>query len=144
MENALLKTLKYENISIGDTASFKRKIILSDIDLFAKLSGDTNPLHCNEKYAKNTPFKSRIVHGMLASSLFSQLVGIHLPGKYCLYVSQDIQFRNPIFPNTDIIVQGKVKSKMDAFKLLTIETTIFDPISKKVYISGQAKVKVFK
>lgn len=139
-----MEELKYDDISVGDVASFERKITVSDIDKFAELSGDNNPLHCDEEYAKDTQFKSRIVHGMLVASLFSQLVGMHLPGKYCLYVSQNVQFRKPIVPDMTVRVEGKVKSKMDAFKLLTIETKIVDPETKTVFISGEAKVKVLK
>lgn len=140
----MMKALKYDEIKIGDEASFYRKITVSDVKCFAELSGDVNPLHCDVDYAKTTQFGNTVIHGMLASSLFSQLVGMHLPGKYCLYVSQDLQFRNVIYPGSDVVVSGKVIAKMDAFKLLTIETFISDSATSKIYISGKAKVKVIK
>jgi len=144
MDNQELKKLKYDEIKIGDTSSFIHKITLEDIEKFIEISGDTNPLHCNEEYAKTTEFKGRIVHGMLVSSLLSQLVGMHLPGKYCLYLSQTLEFRKPIRPNTVLKIVGEVISKMDAFKLLTIRTTVSDDKTDTTYITGEAKVRVLK
>ena len=138
------RTLTYDQISVGDTAAFRHTIENEDMELFARLSGDTNPLHCDETYAKGTKYRGRIVHGMLASSLFSQLVGMHLPGKYCLYISQDLQFRNAIYPGTEVLVRGEVISKSDAFKLLNLETTISDPETNRIFVSGKARVSVLK
>ncbi|MBI2653876.1 MaoC family dehydratase [Candidatus Woesearchaeota archaeon] len=133
--------MKYEDILIGDTASFKHTITEKDVELFAKISGDKNPLHFDENFAKKADFSGKIVHGMLAGSLFSKLVGMHLPGR-CIYVSQELEFKNPITPNTEIIIEGRVIKKIDVFRLVTIETNIKDPLSNKKYITGKARVKV--
>ena len=77
----IAKERSYSSINIGDVEEFQRRVTIEDIDKFTELSGDNNPLHNDEDYAKTTTFGSRIAHGMLVSSYFSTLVGMYLPGK---------------------------------------------------------------
>ena len=144
MEKNAPRELKYEDIKIGDEASFGATITENDVEFFMKFSGDTNPLHSNEEYAASTKFGGRIVHGMLVSSLFSTLVGMYLPGKYCLYLSQELQFKNFVKPNPKLIVRGRVVNKMDALKLVTINTEIIDKYSNKICVSGKARVQLLQ
>ncbi|MEK7567095.1 MAG: MaoC family dehydratase [Patescibacteria group bacterium] len=144
MKTSGLKELKYKDIKIGDEASFDAVITEEDVKSFMKISGDINPLHSDEKYALSTKIGGKIVHGMLVSSLFSTLVGTHLPGKYCLYLSQELQFKNFVKPNTQLMIQGRVINKMDALKLITIDTKISDKISNKIYVSGKARVQLLQ
>jgi len=130
----------YDEIRVGDVFEFKRNLSIEDVDNYAKLTEDFNPLHCDEKYAKSTQFKSRIVHGMLVGSLFSTLVGMICPGKKNLYLAQSLNFKNPIYPNSELIVRGTVKSKSDTIKIIIINTEIL--VNGNVVINGEAKVKV--
>ena len=78
---------------------------------FAKISGDFNPLHMDEQYAKKTKFGKRVCHGMLLASFFSKLVGMYLPGKNALYFSQNLNFVGPCFIGDKIIVKGEIIDK---------------------------------
>jgi acyl dehydratase len=136
------RTLTYEEISCGDRASFVCAITDEMMDDFTRLSGDYNPIHCDDGFAKQTKMGGKIVHGMFLGALFSRLLGMCLPGRYCLYLSQDLQFRNPVRPGTTVVVEGVVVAKMDAHKLLVIENTIKDARSGLLYVSGKARAQV--
>lgn len=139
-----MNVLQYEDIKIGDEYSFSRVLTREDIGVFAKLSGDTNPLHSDATYSRETPFGEPIAHGMLGASLFSALIGLHCPGKYALYVSQSANFRKPIFPDREVVVRGKVLKKVDSLKIVTLETLVTDKASGEVLISGEAMARVLQ
>ena len=81
-----------EELAVGMSAVFAKTITESDIVLFSGVTGDMNPVHVNEEYAKNTMFKGRIAHGMLTGSLISTVLGMKMPGPGCIYVSQELKF----------------------------------------------------
>jgi len=130
----------YNEINIGNKFEFMRTLLVKDINNYAELTGDFNPLHCDSEYAKNTIFKNRIVHGMLAGSLFSTLVGMICPGKKNLYLSQNLNFKNPIYPNSELIIRGTIKDKIDSIKLIIITTEII--VNGIIVVDGEAKVKI--
>ena len=140
MTNMKMNEYNHNEIKIGGVFEFKRTLSMKDIDDYAKLTQDFNPLHCDEKYASNTQFKGRIVHGMLAGSLFSTLVGMVCPGKKNLYLSQSLNFKKPIYPNSELIVRGTVKDKINSIKVIVINTEII--VNDSVVVNGEAKVKV--
>jgi 3-hydroxybutyryl-CoA dehydratase len=86
-----------DDLTIGMSASISKTITADQVNLFAKLTGDNNPIHINEAYAATTPFKSRIVHGMLSTSLISAVIGAQLPGPGSIYRDQTIKFKAPVF-----------------------------------------------
>ena len=108
---------------------------------FAKISGDFNPLHMDEQYAKKTKFGKRVCHGMLLASFFSKLVGMYLPGKNALYFSQNLNFVGPCFIGDKIIVKGEIIDKSEATKMIKIKTTIKN-IEGKLLVEGIAQVLV--
>ena len=128
MELNLMTNLPFEysfdELTIGQKATFTKKIDEQLVDDFAKLSGDLNPLHMNEEYAKNTKFGKRVCHGMLLASFLSQLVGMYLPGKNSLYFSQSLNFRNPCFVNDEITIEGEIIEKKSSINFITLKTTI--------------------
>ncbi|MCH7648493.1 MAG: MaoC family dehydratase [Thaumarchaeota archaeon] len=132
---------EFEDISIGQKMSFTKKIDESLVDDFAKISGDFNPLHMDEKYAKTTSFKKRVCHGMLLASFFSKLIGMHIPGKNALYFSQSLNFRNPCFINDEVTIEGEVTDRRSATRLITLKITICNQTGKCL-IDGVAKVIV--
>ena len=136
----LPNNLDYNEIKIGDENSFTRTISQHDMAVFAELSGDFNPLHMNEEFGKKSPFKKNIVHGMMAGSLFSTLVGMHCPGQKSLYMSQTLNFRLPIYPGETVIVKGIVAAKNDSIKMIILKTQILKKGS--IAIDGEAKIKV--
>lgn len=133
--------LKFSRIKIGSEYSFNRTFSSKDILSFAKLTGDFNPLHINPTHGQKI-FEQNIVHGMLAASLFSTLVGMYCPGKNCLYLSQEIEFMKPIYPNQKVIVKGTVTRKVEALKMLNIKTEVL--VEGIVVTRGHAKVKVLE
>jgi 3-oxoacyl-[acyl-carrier protein] reductase len=133
--------LTFRQISIGDTFVIERAFTQADVDRFARLSGDFSPLHVDPEYARTTEFGKCVVHGILLSSLFSQLVGMHIPGKYALYLGQDLAFRKPVLVGESIRASAKVTGKNDGTRSLLLTTEIRNA-EDKVVVSGTAKVKV--
>ena len=131
----------FDEIEIGMQKSFKVDISEDMLDDFTKLSGDDNPLHTNEEYASSTSFKKRVCSGMFLSSFFSRLVGMYLPGKHALHISQSLNFVNPCFIGETITVEGKVIDKSSATKIIKLETTITNESGKRI-IDGKAQVIV--
>jgi acyl dehydratase len=132
--------LRFEDIVVGATYSFSKKISQKDVMAFADLTGDHNPLHTNSGFGAKSQFKSTIVHGMLAGSLFSTLVGMHCPGKNALYLSQSLQFRSPILPDDSVMVKGTIVAKNESTRIITMKTEVLR--DGKVCISGEAMVRV--
>lgn len=85
-----------EDLSVGMSASYAKTISEADVYMFAGISGDNNPVHINEEYAKTTPFKQRIVHGMFSAALISTVAGTRLPGPGAIYIDQQLKFRAPV------------------------------------------------
>lgn len=132
---------KFEEIKVGEKITFTEKIDERKLEDFARISGDHNPLHMDEKYAARTKFKKRLCHGMLLASFFSKLVGMYLPGKNSLYFSQTLDFQSPCYLGEQITVEGEVVDKSDATKIVTIKTLIHNK-NKICLVSGTAKVIV--
>lgn len=129
--------LTYSEVEIGNTFTFQRTISQEDVLAFSVLTGDTNPLHIDEEFGRNSKFGKNIVHGMLLSSLFSTLVGMHCPGRKGLYMSQTLHFKNPLFIGDTVTVKGTVIAKHDAIRLVTMKTDIFR--GSDVIVTGEAK-----
>ena len=139
----MIKSIEAEinNLHIGQKAEFLEIISESRVQEFAKLSGDFNPHHMDEEYAKKTKYEKRICHGMLLASFFSKLVGMYLPGKNALYFSQNLNFVGPCFIGDKIIVKGEIIDKSEATKMIKIKTTIKN-IEGKLLVEGIAQVLV--
>ena len=118
------KDLNLEDIQVGQAASFERTFTEADVQAFAELSGDTNPLHMDPAYAGSTKFGQRLVHGMLIASLCSALVGMYIPGKKCLYLGQTLSFKRPVFIGDTVTVTGRVESVSSSTRIVSIEINI--------------------
>lgn len=134
---------KYEEIQIGNEYSFSKVFTQNDVEEFARLSGDTNPLHLDAEYSRKTKLKKPIIHGMLVASLFSRIIGMYCPGKHGIYMSQNIKFRKPVYTNNELTVHAKVVKKMDALKIITLETFVKDAKTGELLVSGEAIAQVF-
>jgi 3-hydroxybutyryl-CoA dehydratase len=91
------KLATFNELKIGQKASLKKTITEKDLEHFIAITGDTNPLHVDGSFAKKTFFDQRIAHGMLSASLFSTLVGMHIPGIGAIYKSQTLEFKLPVY-----------------------------------------------
>jgi len=131
----------FDEIELGMQKSFKVDISKNMLDVFGRDTGDYNPLHMSEEYASLTSFKKRVCSGMFLSSFFSRLVGMYLPGKHALHISQSLNFVNPCFIGETITVEGKVIDKSPATKIIKLETTITNDSGKRI-IDGKAQVIV--
>jgi len=131
----------FDEIEIGMQKNFKVNISENMLNEFGRNTEDYNPLHMNEKYASSTSFKKRVCSGMFLSSFFSRLVGMYLPGKHALHMSQSLNFVNPCFIGETITVEGKVIDKSAATKIIKLETTITNESGKRI-IDGKAQVIV--
>jgi 3-hydroxybutyryl-CoA dehydratase/enoyl-CoA hydratase len=124
-------------LKVGDTASITRLFTDEDVRLYADLSTDHNPVHLDEDFAKQTQFGQRIVHGMLVSSLFSALLGEHLPGHGTIYMSQHIQFKAPVYLNMPVIATVEIVNIREGKPIVTLQTTCVDE-SGKLLVTGEA------
>ncbi|AOX99770.1 MaoC family dehydratase [Jeongeupia sp. USM3] len=86
----------FEDLSIGLTAEYRKTMTETDVVLFAGLSGDNNPMHIDEEFARETRFGSRIIHGMLTASLLSTVIGTRMPGPGVIYMAQNLRFLKPV------------------------------------------------
>lgn len=108
----------FEEIEIGESASFTKTITETDVYLFAGISGDFNPLHVNEEYAKTSPFKTRIAHGGLAASLLANVLGMKLPGLGTVALEVTQKFRNPVYFGDTVTVAVTVAKKIERMKII--------------------------
>jgi len=139
--NEKLSEYSFDEIEIGMQKNFQVNISENMLNEFGRSTEDYNPLHMNEKYAASTSFKKRVCSGMFLSSFFSRLVGMYLPGKHALHMSQSLNFVNPCFIGETVTVEGKVIDKSAATKIIKLETTITNESGKRI-IDGKAQVIV--
>ncbi|NLW53247.1 MAG: MaoC family dehydratase [Tissierellia bacterium] len=130
--------LTFEQIQIGDRASFTKTITETDVVIFAGISGDLNPVHLDAVYAEQSTFKRRIAHGALVNSLISAVLGMKLPGKGTIYLQQNTSFLAPVYIGDTITATLTVKQKTDR-KRVIIETTCTNQ-KNEIVISGEATV----
>jgi len=134
-------TLEFRDIQIGQTFEIERSFSTEDVERFAAVSGDWSPLHVDRDYAATTEFGGCLVHGMLLASLFSQLVGMRIPGTLALYLGQDLAFRRPVMVGEIVKASIKVTSKNETTATLGLATEVRGA-GGLVAVSGTAKVKV--
>src|ERR1700750_1102445 len=94
---------------VGDSAELTKTIEQADIDAFARVTGDHNPVHVDEEFAKSTRFGRRIAHGMLTASLISAVLANKLPGEGSVYLGQTLQFVAPVFAGAEITARVAVR-----------------------------------
>jgi acyl dehydratase len=125
---------RYDEIKVGQTEQFSKKITTHMEDLFRELSGDVNPLHIDDDFArKGGRYNRHICFGMLSASFLSTLAGVYLPGKYSLIHSVDnISFKNPVYAGDMLTVTGTVREKQDDLKLLIVGVKITNGDGKAV------------
>jgi len=130
---------RFSDIKIGLEEFFQVKIDASKMDKFLDISGDINPLHMDGDYAKEKGFSNRVVYGLLTASFYSTLVGVHLPGKFCVLQGIDIQFSKPVYIDDTLKVSGKVSYINEAYKQIEIKAIITNEKHIKV---SKATLKV--
>lgn len=130
----------FEDLAVGMKATVSRTITETDLRNFSGVSGDTNPMHLNEEYAKQTPFGHCIVHGMLTASLISAAIGTKLPGPGCIYMSQTLKFTAPVYVGDTVYAVVTVTSLNAEKKRITLSTQCF--VGDRLVVDGEALIKV--
>ncbi len=138
-----MNLLSFDDIEIGQSAGIQRTIEAKDVEKFAELSGDDNPIHLNEYFAKKTRFKGRIAHGMLTASFISTVLAKLLPGPGSIYLKQELIFRNPVRIGDTITIKVEVTGKDDEKERITLKTTCINQ-NKEVVIDGTATTMLTK
>ena len=108
----------YAQLAIGQSASFTKTISESDVYGFAGITGDLNPAHIDEEYAKSSMFNGRIAHGVLVAGLFSAVLGMKMPGPGTIYLKQELKFMAPVRFNDTITATCTIKEKMEKNRVL--------------------------
>ena len=144
LDNVIRGTVCIEDIEIGMTRQLKKIVTDRDIEMFAEVSTDHNPVHLNEDYANETIFGGRIAHGMLTAGLISAVIGEQLPGHGTIYLGQTLKFLRPVRPGDQVTTQvevinidlgrGQVRLNtyclVDGKKVLEGEATVLAPSRK--------------
>jgi len=130
----------FEDLEVGMHDVFAKTISEADIVMFAGISGDTNPVHLNNEFAKTTMFKGRIAHGMLSSSFISTVIGTKLPGPGCIYVSQTVKFKAPVVAGDTVAAHCTITRLIPEKKFIELSTQCI--VADKVVIDGEAVIMV--
>ena len=124
---------------VGDMASISMSISTDDIDQFARLTGDVNPVHLSDEFAGKTRFGGRIVHGMWSASLISAVLGTKLPGPGTIYLSQNLMFKGPVRPGETITATVNVVKVRQDKHIVTLETYCENDKGQRI-VEGEAVV----
>lgn len=128
-------------LKTGDTHTSDFSITQEQINTFAEISGDKNPLHLDPAYAATTAFKQPIAHGIFSAAFISKVLGMDFPGQGTLYLSQNLSFKRPVFPDQKYEVRMEIIETQDGKHTATIKTQIFDREKNKIVVDGEAQVR---
>lgn len=129
----------FDEITIGDTASYSRLVTHREVQLFAAVSGDHNPVHLDPSYAEGTQFGECIAHGMLTGAFISAAIAMELPGPGTIYLGQTLKFRAPVTLGDTLTVTLEVTEKHASKPWLTIDCRVVNQNNKTVAM-GEANV----
>ena len=126
-----------EELHVGDTASRVKIVSQEDILSFARVTGDLNPIHVDDRAAAESIFGRRVAHGMLVGSLFSPIFGLELPGEGCIYMGQELKFLKPVYPGDEITATVTVTGLIPEKNRALFDTVAVNQHGEKV-VSGTA------
>ncbi|TDG14152.1 MaoC family dehydratase [Seongchinamella unica] len=134
-----LSNYTYDEITIGQSAEYSKAVTDVDIQMFAAVSGDVNPLHLDPEFAAQSQFGERIAHGMLTASFVSAALAMKLPGPGCIFLEQSLKFRLPVKIGDVITVRLEVIDKQERRKALTLDCKAYNQ-GDKLVLTGTAVV----
>lgn len=138
LDNAPRGTICIEDIEIGMVRSLRKQVTDRDIELFAEVSTDRNPVHLDDDYAHDTIFGGRIAHGMLTAGLISAVIGEQLPGHGTVYLGQSLKFLAPVRPDDMVLTEVEVTEIDHSRRRVTMETRCM--VDGKKVLVGEATV----
>ena len=115
---------RWSDLAVGMSASFETEVTPDMMAEFSRISGDTNPLHIDQEFARAEGFPGRVAFGMLTSSFYSQLVGVHLPGKRALLHGIQIEFKAPAYAGDHMTVSGEISFLNEAYRRVELKARI--------------------
>ena len=133
----------YDDFTVGQRASFTKTVTEADIALFVAITGDTNPLHVDDTFARRTFFRGRIAHGLLSGSLVSTVIGTLLPATGAIYRSQSFEFLRPVRIGDTLTASVEVTAVDPAAERLALDTWI-DNQNGETVIRGRAEVSLIR
>lgn len=134
-----LSNFTIDEIVIGQKASFSKHVTEQDVVLFAAVSGDVNPVHLNEAFAKETMFRGRIAHGMLSGAVISAALAMELPGPGVIYLGQTLKFTRPVRIGDQVTANLEVTGKREDKGIVTLACEVKNQ-DGKVVVTGEATV----
>jgi 3-hydroxybutyryl-CoA dehydratase len=134
------KAYAFEDLVLGMEAQLVRTVRSSDIQSFADISGDHNPVHLDADYAATTPFKTTIAHGMLTAAYISAIFGTDMPGPGCIYVSQTLNFRAPVRPGDEVTTLVRIVELIPAKRRARFDCICI--VNNKIVLEGEAILMV--
>ncbi|MEM9319969.1 MAG: MaoC family dehydratase [Pseudomonadota bacterium] len=140
LDNIQTGTITIENLSVGMMRYVEKLVTDRDIELFAEVSTDHNPVHMDEDFARDTIFQGRIAHGMLSAGLISAVIGEQLPGHGTVYLSQTMKFLAPVRPGDMVRAEVTVLSIDHAKRRAVLQTVC--TVNDKTVVAGEAQVLV--
>ncbi len=126
---------------VGEQANLTKTITESDVDAFARLIGDVNPIHTDEEYARKSRFGRRVAHGTLTGGLISAVLGTKLPGPGAIYLSQQLEFLAPVFIGDTVTAVVEVTSWRPEKRIVTLKTAAYNQEDRQV-VTGQSVLLV--
>ena len=135
--------LDFGQIQVGDEATITHLLSQEDVDTFAALTGDVNPLHLDPAFARKTSFRKPVVYGMLSASFISTMIGTLLPGGGGLWIKQTLEFLHPAHVGDKLHVKARVKQKSPATRILVLDVVISNQHHQKVLV-GESTVKALE
>ncbi|WP_084861427.1 MaoC family dehydratase [Salibaculum halophilum] len=138
LDNLPKGTICIEDIEIGMVRSLSKTVTDQDIEMFAAVSTDHNPVHLDDAYARDTIFEGRIAHGMLTAGLVSAVIGEQLPGHGTVYLGQTMKFLGPVRPGDRVTAEVEVTEIEPAKRRVTLQTRCL--VAGKPVLTGEAKV----
>ena len=133
--------MRFEELSLGQTASIRKTISESDILAYAGLTGDFNPVHVDAEYAARTRFGTRIAHGMLTAGLVSHVLGMRLPGTGAIYLGQSLRFTAPVRAGDTIEARAEVVELVPAKRRVRLKTVCENQLGEQV-LEGEALMMI--
>lgn len=134
---------RFEDISLGLTESYTAIITEEMLEKFGNITGDTNPLHTDEEYAKSKGFSGRVAYGMMTSSLLSTLAGVYLPGERSLIREMEVKFKKPVYIGDKLKITGEVTGINKDFKIFEMKVSITNQNDEKV-LRGKMQLGVLE